>query len=27
MSTLAGHELYSRCGYAPLERIEDDRGG
>ena len=27
MATLAGHELYSRSGYRPLERIEDDRGG
>lgn len=27
MATLAGHELYSRCGYEPIERIEDDRGG
>jgi GNAT superfamily N-acetyltransferase len=27
MATLAGHELYARRGYAPLERIEDARGG
>jgi len=27
MATLAGHELYSRCGYQPVEQIVDDRGG
>jgi GNAT superfamily N-acetyltransferase len=27
MATLAGRELYSRCGYEPIEAIEDDRGG
>ena len=27
MATLAGRELYSRCGYDPIEAIEDDRGG
>jgi GNAT superfamily N-acetyltransferase len=27
MATLAGRELYSRCGYAPIEAIVDDRGG
>jgi GNAT superfamily N-acetyltransferase len=27
MATLAGRELYARCGYSDLEAIEDDRGG
>jgi len=27
MATLAGRALYSQCGYADLEAIEDDRGG
>jgi GNAT superfamily N-acetyltransferase len=27
MATLAGRELYARCGYTPLETIEDARGG
>lgn len=27
MSTLAGEALYRACGYEPLERIEDERGG
>lgn len=27
MSTLAGEPLYRACGYEPVERIEDDRGG
>ena len=27
MATLAGRELYSRCGYSDLEAIEDARGG
>ena len=27
MATLSGHQLYSRCGYAEIERIVDDRGG
>jgi GNAT superfamily N-acetyltransferase len=27
MATLSGRALYSRCGYADIEAIEDDRGG
>jgi len=27
MSTMAGEPLYRACGYEPLERIMDDRGG
>jgi GNAT superfamily N-acetyltransferase len=27
MATLAGEPLYRACGYLPLERVEDDRGG
>ena len=27
MATLAGRALYSQCGYADLEAVEDDRGG
>ena len=27
MATLSGRALYSRCGYADLEAVEDDRGG
>jgi GNAT superfamily N-acetyltransferase len=27
MSTLSGERLYQRCGYEPLERLTDDRGG
>jgi GNAT superfamily N-acetyltransferase len=27
MSTLAGEPLYERCGYEPLERLIDERGG
>jgi len=27
MSTLAGEPLYRACGYQPLDRIIDDRGG
>lgn len=27
MSTLAGEPLYRSCGYEPLERLVDDRGG
>ena len=27
MATLAGRELYARCGYAEIEAIEDARGG
>jgi GNAT superfamily N-acetyltransferase len=27
MSTLAGEPLYRSCGYEPLERLSDDRGG
>jgi GNAT superfamily N-acetyltransferase len=27
MATLAGEPLYRACGYGPLERIVDDRGG
>lgn len=27
MSTLAGEPLYRACGYQPLERLTDDRGG
>jgi hypothetical protein len=27
MSTLAGEPLYLACGYQPLERVFDDRGG
>jgi hypothetical protein len=27
MATMAGEPLYLACGYEPLERIMDDRGG
>lgn len=27
MSTMAGEPLYRACGYEPLERVHDDRGG
>ena len=27
MSTMAGEPLYRACGYEPLERVEDGRGG
>jgi GNAT superfamily N-acetyltransferase len=27
MATLAGEPLYRACGYAPCERLTDDRGG
>ena len=27
MATLSGEPLYRACGYLPLERVEDDRGG
>lgn len=27
MSTLAGEPLYRSCGYTPVERVTDDRGG
>ncbi|HSH41361.1 MAG TPA: GNAT family N-acetyltransferase [Arenicellales bacterium] len=27
MSTMAGEPLYRSCGYEPLERVADDRGG
>jgi GNAT superfamily N-acetyltransferase len=27
MATMAGEPLYRACGYEPLERIVDDRGG
>jgi len=27
MATMAGRELYARCGYQPIEAIEDARGG
>lgn len=27
MATLAGEPLYRACGYLPLERLADDRGG
>jgi GNAT superfamily N-acetyltransferase len=27
MATMAGEPLYVACGYEPLERIQDDRGG
>lgn len=27
MATMAGEPLYRACGYEPIERIEDDRGG
>lgn len=27
MSTLAGEPLYRACGYEPIERVTDDRGG
>lgn len=27
MATLSGRELYARCGYQPIETLEDARGG
>ena len=27
MATMAGEPLYRACGYEPIERIEDERGG
>jgi GNAT superfamily N-acetyltransferase len=27
MATLAGEPLYRACGYKPIERLDDDRGG
>lgn len=27
MATLSGEPLYRACGYEPVERLEDDRGG
>ena len=27
MATLAGEPLYRACGYRPVERVVDDRGG
>jgi len=27
MATMAGEPLYRACGYLPVERVEDDRGG
>jgi len=27
MSTLSGEPLYLACGYQPLERLKDARGG
>jgi hypothetical protein len=27
MGTMSGVPLYRVCGYQPVERIEDDRGG
>ena len=27
MATLSGEPLYRACGYQPLERVEDARGG
>ncbi len=27
MATMAGEPLYRACGYVPIERLEDDRGG
>src|SRR5690242_8396361 len=27
MATLAGEPLYRACGYQPMERVSDDRGG
>jgi len=27
MSTMAGEPLYRACGYDPIERVSDDRGG
>jgi GNAT superfamily N-acetyltransferase len=27
MSTMAGESLYRACGYQPLDRVTDDRGG
>ncbi len=27
MATMAGEPLYRACGYAPIERVEDNRGG
>jgi GNAT superfamily N-acetyltransferase len=27
MATMAGQPLYRACGYEPVEKVEDDRGG
>jgi GNAT superfamily N-acetyltransferase len=27
VATMAGEPLYRACGYLPVERLEDDRGG